>query len=435
MSINDSFKTFFENIRLTISQKEDAVTKYIGVCQKLHDYYYPEKKYDGRTKLLIGSYGKHTNIRPPRDIDVIFILPTDKFKQYDDNQSNGQSQLLQDVRRILQEKYQDTQIEAWGKVVVLKFTDSKHRVDLLPGWENDDGAFTIPNSENGGTWEHWDTRAEMKRIEDSDNTTKITRSIIRLIKKWSENCTVKLKSFQIENAVLDYLNSNDVINKEYSYIVCDFFRYFKDVCTDRIVKSHLSTAVNRAVKACDYEKDRNLEKASDEWIKIFGDDFPKTYNTTEKSGGLQDRILTLQTNYPSTKEEYLNKNYDIAFKLNPNYHIRIDALISQKGYRQNWLSTFIQNRCFLHKRKKIIFSIVDNNVPEPYGVKWKVRNFGDEAKDSSDLRGEISDDAGSEQKEENTKYYGEHYVECYIIKDGYCVALDKIIVPIGNEYE
>ena len=33
---------------------------------------------------------------------------------------------------------------------------------------------------------------------------------------------------------------------------------------------------------------------------------------------------------------------------------------------------------------------------------------------------------------ENTRFEGPHYVECYIIKDGICVASDKINVPIGN---
>lgn len=58
MVITDYFLQFYENIKLTKLQREDAVTKYTGVCKKLHDYYYPESEYSGKTKLLIGSYGK-----------------------------------------------------------------------------------------------------------------------------------------------------------------------------------------------------------------------------------------------------------------------------------------------------------------------------------------------------------------------------------------
>jgi len=122
--MNDQFLKFYENIKLTPSQREDAITKHTGVCKKLHDNYYPTIEYNGDTKLLIGSYGKHTHIRPARDIDVIFIMPPEKFEQYDDNQSNSQSQILQDIKNILGEKYPNTPIKAFGKVVVLEFADT-----------------------------------------------------------------------------------------------------------------------------------------------------------------------------------------------------------------------------------------------------------------------------------------------------------------------
>lgn len=78
------------------------------------------------------------------------------------------------------------------------------------------------------------------------------------------------------------------------------------------------------------------------------------------------------------------------------------------------------------------FKIIKSNIPEPFQVKWKVRNFGKEAMDANDLRGEIMDDDGSKTKIENTKYSGEHYVECYIIKNNICIAKSKILVPISN---
>jgi len=64
-TIRKSFEKFVSNIRLTSAQIEDAKKKYNGVCKKLHNHYYPDSEYNGSTKLLIGSYGKRTNIRPP----------------------------------------------------------------------------------------------------------------------------------------------------------------------------------------------------------------------------------------------------------------------------------------------------------------------------------------------------------------------------------
>lgn len=432
MSTQEHFLEFYEKIKLTPLQREDAKTKYKGVCKKLHDHYYEGIEFNGNTKLLIGSYGKKTNIRPPRDVDVLFIMPPDKFKQYADNESNGQSQLLQDIKKILSEKYTTTdKIKGWGKVVLVQFSDGTHNVELLPAWENEDGSFKIPNSENGGRWETWDPRKEIKKIKDSDSKTGKTKALIRMIKKWSE-CSVNLKSFNIENKVIAFFQNGDSYEEEYSTLVRNFFQYFKKTNTAENLKGPLNTAFARAEKARDYEKESKIDKAVEEWRKIFGDPFPvnikKDISTVET---IEDKLKKFQEAYPSPEEEFLERDYGIRFAINSAYQIRIDATVTQDGFRPRLLSSFIQNNFPLLKRKKLIFSIVKNNIPVPHSIMWKVRNFGEEAKKAEDLRGEITHDKGRRKKEENTKYHGDHYVECYIIINNLCVATDKILVPIG----
>ena len=41
------------------------------------------------------------------------------------------------------------------------------------------------------------------------------------------------------------------------------------------------------------------------------------------------------------------------------------------------------------------------------------------------LRGEIREDAGGHRHSESTKYRGSHYVECYVVKSGRVVAVDR----------
>ncbi len=62
------------------------------------------------------------------------------------------------------------------------------------------------------------------------------------------------------------------------------------------------------------------------------------------------------------------------------------------------------------------------NVKEPFTVKWQVVNTGAEA--NHNLRGSFYDsDTGDKlQRTEATQYRGFHWVECFIIKDGVCVA-------------
>jgi hypothetical protein len=429
--IEKQFEKFYENIRLTQAQKDDARTKHIGVCEKLHNYYYPNSTYSGSTKLLIGSYGKHTAIRPARDIDVIFIMPPEKYAQYDDNTSNKQGQLLQDVKKILQTKYPNTPISAFGKIVKLEFADTKHDVELVPAWENNDGAFTIPNSEDGGSWETQDYRKEISDILDSDIITGKTKYLIRSIKKWSENCSVQLKSYQIEQMVLSYFAQNCLIDCSTAQLISNLFEYFRQITMDQNLHSHLNTALSRSKKALDYESNSKYDNALEEWKKIFGTDFPKTIKSEISECS---KLSALQDHYPSSKEEYLDKTYGIPFAIDCNYTISLDADITkQNGFRDDTLMAFLGKKYPVQKKKKLLFK-VKHNVPYPYQIKWKIRNFGDEAYSASGLRGEIIDDDGSETRKESTLYYGEHYAECYIIKDNKCVVVGRILVPIGNNY-
>lgn len=69
------------------------------------------------------------------------------------------------------------------------------------------------------------------------------------------------------------------------------------------------------------------------------------------------------------------------------------------------------------------------NVPEPYDVYWKVKNNGLEAEKRNCLRGEIFKNNFLHHIE-NTLFKGKHFIECYIVKDGVCVAKNRIYVPI-----
>lgn len=433
--IQPAFNKFYQKILLTKAQKDDAKKKHTNVCKKLHDYYYSETTYNGATKLLIGSYGKKTHIKPARDIDVIFKMPTEKFTDYDDNQSNCQGQLLQDVRRILKERYPDTTIRTSTMVIVLEFAESNHNVELLPCWENPDGTFKVPDSSNGGRWKTWDPKREIEAIESSQKSSGVTRRLIRMVKKWQEGCGVKLKSYQIENGTVRFLETHDVSQMENSEAIKDLFESLLASENDEGIKSHLKTALKRSKKALSYAAEDKFYEASMEWKKIFGNDFPQLENPKDDE---KQTVLNLKSElyrkYPSPQEEFLEQDYKIQKRISQSYMLELDANVDQNGFRANWLSEFLRKRTPLKKSKTLIFQIVRTNVPEPYDVMWKVRNFGDEAQKAGDLRGEITYDKGSGKKKENTKYKGEHYVECYIIKDNVCVASAGIFVPIGDAY-
>jgi len=294
--MEQQFKKFADNIRLTEKQEEDAKTKYTGVCEKLHTSYY-EADYDGSTKFLFGSYKTKTNVRPlteNQDVDVIFKIPKETYEKFKNYESNGPSALLQEVKDYLKEKYTTTdKIRAWGKVVLVKFVENTHNVEVLPAYEKEDNTFIIPNSENGGSWDKFDPRTQIYNFNSSNNSTNgLAAELARMIKTWVNNTSICYKSFDLLNDVMQFFESNFETGadySEYSTVVKEFFQFLKENCDDSI-DSYVQTALNRATNACDFEKEGKPKEASEEWKKIFGTEFPKVEFNPPKEN--KPRIFT-----------------------------------------------------------------------------------------------------------------------------------------------
>lgn len=111
--------------------------------------------------------------------------------------------------------------------------------------------------------------------------------------------------------------------------------------------------------------------------------------------------------------------------MNIKYDLDIEGRVYQDGFRPELLSKLK----ILRMRKKIEFYIENTSVPKPYRVFWKVRNVGPQAEKRDQIRGQI-EESKYETKTEPISFDGPHFVECYIIKDGVCVARDCVDVPI-----
>jgi hypothetical protein len=282
INMDKAFKDFLNNITLTSSQQEDAKKKYTGVCQKLYSKYYGAGEFDSNKKFLFGSYKTKTNIRPltsKQDVDVLFKIPQDVFDKFDKYKGNGQAALLQEVKDVLKEKYTTTDtIKAWGKVVLVQFSENHHNVELLPALEQEDGTFLIPNSENGGSWETFDPRSEIKEFEKSNNCTdNLTKDLTKILKAWAHNTvTMSYKSCERLKDIISFLSENYSKGREeaeYSKVVFDFFDYLRHRGKAEI-STHAETAYKRAQKALEYADAGKERKASEEWIQIFGSEFP-----------------------------------------------------------------------------------------------------------------------------------------------------------------
>jgi len=288
-NIDNLFSEFIGNLSLTDAQRKDAKTKYTGVIDCLAKHFY-DRDSNSNDQFLFGSYKTRTNIRPiddGSDVDVLFKIDEDTYEKYEDNPSG----LLQEVRTALKDKYTTTEeIHAWGKVVLVKFSDGHHNVEVLPAFENDDDTFKIPNTENGGSWEDdFNPREQVDSFcESNEGTDGLTRELSKIIKNWVRNTSsITYKSYQLVTDVIDFLHDAYPDGKgchKYDEIVQAFLIYKKNRLTSSDSKySHFETAIKRANKAVQYEKEGKHIEASEEWRKVFDSSlFPKANENEQR---------------------------------------------------------------------------------------------------------------------------------------------------------
>jgi len=275
---------------LTPDQQADGQKKHTGVRQCLDQWYY-DSSYAGNG-FLVGSWGKSTEIRPPRDIDIMFVLPKEVYDRFEKHTGNKQSQLLQEIKYVLSRTYSNTEMSGDGQVVVVPF--SSYGVEVAPAFPLQGGQYWICDTNNGGRYKIADPTAEIRKVKDSNTATNgNTRDLIRMLKRWQEYCAVPLKSFVIELLAIEFLTAWEHRGKStvyYDWMVRDFFNLLRNKSSRSSVtvpgtyetiylgdtgwQSRAESAYNRAVKACEFESQEMPYSASTEWQKIFGTDIP-----------------------------------------------------------------------------------------------------------------------------------------------------------------
>jgi hypothetical protein len=284
------FNAFAAEILLTDAQRQEAAKKVAGIVHCLNAEYYGIDS-ESEHGILEGSWGKGTQTRPPRDVDILFVLPYETYQRFEQRQGNKQSQLLQEVKETLEGTYSTSHLRGDGQVVVVNFANG-HGVEVVPAFALDNGKYWICNTHGNGSYKTIDPTGVIAAIHNSDvNSSRTTRELVRMLKRWQSYCNVGdyLKSFQMELVVIDFLktvNYSLTTRALYDYVVRDFFAYlisrkntyvyvpgtFEAVWLGEAWLSRAESAYARAAKASEYEVNELPVSAGDEWQKIFGPD-------------------------------------------------------------------------------------------------------------------------------------------------------------------
>lgn len=290
IAVRQRFEQFHRNLSLTVLQQQDANTKYAGVVGCLNRCYYGTTSATDNS-FVVGSWGKGTAIRPPRDIDLYFLLPVNAHRRFQHYLGNGQSALLQEVKGMLAKTYPDTDMRGDGQVVVVKF--DSFDVEVAPAFLLTNGRYWICDTHDGGSYKETDPWAEVRQLETADQANnRNLRPLIRMLKAWQDYCTVPVKSFQLELVATDFLAQSLWRYQDFfwfDWITRDFFAYlhahantfifvpgtFEPIFLGDEWRSRAESAYWRAEQACRYEEHNLVGAAGEEWQKIFGIQIPK----------------------------------------------------------------------------------------------------------------------------------------------------------------
>jgi hypothetical protein len=156
------------------------------------------------------------------------------------------------------------------------------------------------------------------------------------------------------------------------------------------------------------------------WQKVFGNDFKQPAVTSTSVVKAASAAVAAR----APDEEFIEEQ---GFELAGGYYARIEGTVTRKaGFRDGDLRVIRS----VSKGRELRF-VVKTDVPEPFDLYWKVRNHGSDAESARELRGQLLLDTGkTRRRTERTLYRGNHYVECYIVKDGRVLATDHHSVVI-----
>lgn len=168
-------------------------------------------------------------------------------------------------------------------------------------------------------------------------------------------------------------------------------------------------------------EDTDRESSLKLWREIFGDDFGAISTDVTKAA-------EAHVGRARNTEQFLEQDKGIPIRIDPRYQLIVSArVVPRQGFSTYDLR---KHGNVVGKYRTIRFTVARCDVPRPYQVYWKVRNTGEEAIRADCIRGQIVRDQGLARKDEPTRYRGKHFVECYIVKDGVCVAATHQTVVI-----
>ncbi|WP_026694104.1 SMODS domain-containing nucleotidyltransferase [Peribacillus kribbensis] len=247
--------------------------RYHRIVKTINNYYWGISS-DDKNCRYVGSYGRGTAIKGFSDVDIIVKLPKNEFQRFNSYRFNGQSALLQNVKKALDFSYSRTSTKGDGQVVVVIFSDGI-KFEIVPSFENDNGTLTYPDSNKSGTWLECDPAKEIKAINIVNKVFDgQVKNVCRLTRAWKVTNNV-----DISGALIDALATNFFLSEDRKFDSTAFaFGYFLLYLGKQNGLNHWYVpGSNNILYRENYEFEKKALKSLDDFLSAIK--YQDTYNS------------------------------------------------------------------------------------------------------------------------------------------------------------
>ncbi len=292
MGVGEDFATFKDNYNISAELISSISYRYRRITRQLNTIFWNTDS-ESAHSIYVGSYGRDTAATGISDLDIAFTLPYDVYKQYDSHASNGQSALLQAVKKSIQNTYPTSDSFGDGQVVVITFQDGI-KFEVLPSFENTDGSLTYPNANSGGSWKTCNPRAEMGAVQARSDTTNLNlKYLARMTRVWRDYVDAPMSGILIDTLAYQFIEEYEYRDKSFlhhDFMARDFFDYLSKqdqaqawwrapgssawVGRKGIFEHKARSAYLRSVEAIDYNDTSYDRSRRQKWREVFGNLYP-----------------------------------------------------------------------------------------------------------------------------------------------------------------
>lgn len=426
MSLQADFEAFLKDIEPSKTTVDQISSAHIALRKYLNEHA-DYSKHCIKT-YLSGSYAKHTAIRPvseegKRDVDI--IVETD----YSTNVNSAN--VIIELRDVLIERsaYSSARLQTHSVGISLANLD----IDIVPL------AATLDNQYIGcidnALWDITNPKGHLKWSTDTNSEySGKFKPIIKIMKWWRrEHCPENErwpKGITLEKIIADCFPQ---VDGSYETLMAELMENINDWLTQEIscgnvpVVNDPSVILNNLADGYTLDDFRGFHsgvneavsllssKGSDNesWRLILGNRFPKGSNSVL---GFQQKSLEAILAVPHRKQPYWPME-----KRKPSI-----IVVAEVTFPDGTCESIRDNGATIPKECSIIYHAIRPQSLAGCSVKWQVVNTGDDAYQHGCPRGGFEPaNCANGSRQESTAYEGTHFVQCFVIKYGRCVAYSK----------